>query len=453
MKRLAFIFFLIACSSPVFAQQDSAKLAGQYRDAATKILASSMQDSLAYTRLAELCDRFGPRLSGTPNLERAIDWCLEKLKADGFDNVRSEPVKVPYWIRGDESCELLQPRPKSLAMLGLGGSVSTPPDGLTAEVLVVGDFEELEQRSKEANGKIVLFNSPFTNYGETVRIRVLGAQRAAKHGAVASLIRSVGPFSMNTPHTGGMAYADSLPKIPHAALSLEDAEMLSRMSKRGEKIVVKLKMSGKFAADSALSRNVIAEIKGTDKPDEIIAFGGHIDSWDVGQGAMDDGGGCLVSWQALKLIKQLGLKPKRTLRLVLWTNEENGMRGAKSYAERHATEKHVFCLESDAGVFKPTGFSFAGKEPFLSMAKAVTGLLSAMQPMKLSPGSPGADVAPLVEKGVSGVGLLVDGTKYFWYHHTHADTMDKLNPKEMNDCVAAIALMVYVASDFQFQLP
>jgi len=180
-----------------------------------------MKDSLAYNRLAEMCDRFGSRLSGTPSLEKAIDWCLEKLKADGFDNVHSEPVKVPYWIRGDESCDLIQPRPKSLAMLGLGGSVGTSPEGITAEVLVVGDFEELEQRSKEAKGKIVLFNSPFTNYGETVRIRVLGAQRAAKHGALASLIRSVGPFSMNTPHTGGMAYADSIPKIPHAALTLE----------------------------------------------------------------------------------------------------------------------------------------------------------------------------------------------------------------------------------------
>jgi carboxypeptidase Q len=333
-----------------------------------------------------------------------------------------------------------------MAVFGLGGSIPTPKKGITAEVLVVRDFDELDACASEAKGKIVLFNTPFTQYGQTVRVRVLGAQRAAKVGAVASLIRSVGPFSLYTPHTGGMAYADSIPKIPHAAISLEDAEMLARMQKRGQKIVVKLTLDSKQLPD-APSRNVIAEIRGSEKPDEIVVFGGHIDSWDVGQGAMDDAGGCIAAWHALKVIQSLGLRARRTLRVVLWTNEENGFRGATAYAEAHKHEKHVLAIESDAGVFKPTGFGFTGRDSVLHIIKAISGLLTPIDAARITLGGGGADIAPLMQQGVPGLGLQVDGSRYFWYHHTHADTVDKLNPEELNRCVAAMAIMAFVAAD------
>lgn len=445
MARVFFALFLFF-SPALYAQIDSAYIASRYRMVAQRIIAEAMKDSAAFDRLAELCDTFGPRLSGSDNLERAIDWCIAKMKADGLENVRGEPVMVPRWVRLKESCELLSPRPHKIAVMALGGTISTPKNGITAEVLVVKDFDELEARAAEAKGKIVLFNTPFTQYGQTVRVRTLGAQRAAKVGAVASLIRSVGPVSLYTPHTGAMVYADSIPKIPHAAISLEDAEMLARMQKRGQKLVVKLVIETKQLPD-APSRNVVAELRGSEKPDEIVVFGGHIDSWDVGQGAMDDAGGCIAAWQALKIIKDLGLRARRTLRVVLWTNEENGFRGATSYAETHRNETHVLAIESDAGVFKPTGFGFTGRDSVLNIVRVIAHLLSPIEANRITLGGGGADIAPLMQQGVPGLGLQVDGTRYFWYHHTHADTVDKLNPEELNRCVAAMAIMAFVAAD------
>ncbi|MEC7736310.1 MAG: M20/M25/M40 family metallo-hydrolase, partial [Candidatus Neomarinimicrobiota bacterium] len=298
----------------------------RYTDASLSIISKALSDSTAYNRLAYLCDTFGPRLSGSKNLENAINWILKEMKKDGLVHVQGERVKVPAWIRGKESITLLKPFKKDLTMLGLGGSIATPRAGIVAEVMVVDDFKELEDRSKKAKGKIVLFNAPFVSYGQTVSYRYSGAGAAAKHGAVASLIRSIGPWSMNTPHTGGMGYEKDISKIPHAALTLEDAMMLGRLYDRGEKIILKLEMKAKRAADR-WSRNVIGQINGTTHPDEIVVVGGHIDSWDVGQGAHDDGGGCIAAWEAVRLIKELGLKPKRTIRCVMWTNEENGGKG------------------------------------------------------------------------------------------------------------------------------
>ena len=264
----------------------------RYTDASLSIISKALSDSTAYNRLAYLCDTFGPRLSGSKNLENAINWILKEMKKDGLVHVQGERVKVPAWIRGKESITLLKPFKKDLTMLGLGGSIATPRAGIVAEVMVVDDFKELEDRSKKAKGKIVLFNAPFVTYGQTVNYRYAGAGAAAKHGAVASLIRSIGPWSMNTPHTGGMAYEKDISKIPHAALTLEDAMMLGRLYDRGEKIILKLEMEAKRAADR-WSRNVIGQINGPTHPDEIVVVGGHIDSWDVGQGAHDDGGGAL----------------------------------------------------------------------------------------------------------------------------------------------------------------
>ena len=401
-----------------------------------------------------MCDTFGPRFTGSKNLEAAIDWCLAEMKKDGFLNVRGEEVTVPRWVRGSESIELLLPRRREMPMLGLGGSIGTPPEGIMADVLVVSGFDDLKNRASEVKGKIVLFNVPFTEYRETVIVRTQGAIHAARAGAVASLIRSVGPFSMQTPHTGGMSYADGVKKIPHAALSLEDANMLSRIQARGEPLRVRLKMGARTLADG-ISRNVVAEIPGTEKPEEIVIVSGHIDSWDVGQGAMDDGGGCLAAWEAARLMLRLGLQPRRTVRVVLWTNEENGIRGAIEYAKRHEATltKHTLAIESDAGVFQPTGFGFLGSGRGMEIIQSVGKLLDPISAGKIAKGCRGADVLKLVRGGVPVMHLEVDREKYFWYHHTNADTFDKIDFREFNNCIAAMAIMSYVVSDMEKRLP
>ncbi|MDP6500824.1 MAG: M28 family metallopeptidase [Candidatus Marinimicrobia bacterium] len=429
-------------------------IAGKYKEDSRRIIEAALNDSAGFERLGELCDTFGPRFSGTDNLEKAIDWILGEMKSDGLDNVHGEKVMVPKWVRGEESVHMIAPWKKELAMLGLGGSIATPPGGIKAEVMVVGSFEELENRSSEARGKIVLFNVPFTNYGRTVQYRSKGAVAAAKAGAVASIIRSVGPYSMNTPHTGGMRYEEGVKKIPHAAITVEDAAMISRMVDRGQKVKIKLKMEAHFENDSP-SRNVVGEIKGSEYPDQVIVMGGHIDSWDVGQGAMDDGGGCVAAWQAVKLMKDLGLRPKRTVRVVMWTNEENGLRGGNAYRDAHMNEldNHVLAIESDGGVFKPKGFGFSGSDEAFEMVTEIGKLLAPIEAGEITKGGGGADIGPIMREGVPGMGLRVEGSKYFWYHHTNADTWDKLDKDEFNMCVATLAVMAYVVADVDERLP
>jgi carboxypeptidase Q len=339
-------------------------------------------------------------------------------------------------------------------MLGLGGSVGTPPGGIRGEVVVVGSFEELERRADEARGRIVLFDAPFTSYGETVQYRSGGAVAAARAGAVASLIRSVGPYGMQTPHTGGMAYEDGVPRIPHAAITLEDAELIRRLTDRGRRVEVHLRMEAKTLPDVP-SRNVVAELVGRERPDEVVVLGGHIDSWDVGQGAMDDGGGSVAAWEAVRLLNDLGLRPRRTLRVVLWTNEENGLRGGTGYRDQHADEldDHVLAIESDSGVFDPLGFGFTGSDAAFEIVRAIGGLLEPIGADEITRGGGGADIGPIMERGVPGMGLQVDGTRYFWYHHTHADTLDKLDPDELARCVAAMAVMAWVVAELPEPLP
>ena len=445
---------IILIVAVMLSQSFGESIKSKYVETSLKIISKSLTDSTAYNRLGYMCDTFGPRLSGSKNLENAINWILKEMKSDGFENVRGEKVAVPTWIRGKESATLLSPFKKELSMLGLGGSIATPRGGLKAEVIVVNDWDELESRSNEVPGKIVLFNAPFTSYGETVAYRYSGASAAAKHGAVASLIRSIGPWSMNTPHTGVMAYDDDVQKTPHAALTMEDAMMLSRIHDRGDKIIVKLDMNARMVADR-WSQNVLGEIKGSVYPDEVVVVGGHIDSWDVGQGAQDDGGGCVASWEAVRLIKELGLKPKRTIRCVLWTNEENGGKGNKGYRDMHMDEmdKHVLAIESDGGVFSPKGFGFSGNDSARKIVEEIHALMKPIGANTISEGGRAADVAPLNDEGVPVMSLKVDGSKYFWYHHTNADTFDKIDFNEFNRCVAAIAIMAYVVADLDEPLP
>ena len=451
LKRLLLCLPFGLASAGAFA---AGSTPADYQPEAQRLTQAATNSLFGFTRLATMCDTFGPRFTGSKNLESAIDWCLAEMKHDGFQNVRGEEVIVPRWVRGNESVELLSPRRRTLPMLGLGGSVGTPPGGITAGVLVVTGFDDLKNRVAEAKGRIVLFNVPFTEYRETVIVRTQGAIHAARAGALASLIRSVGPCSMQTPHTGGMSYADGVKKIPHAALSLEDANMLSRMAARGEPLRVRLKMEARTLADGT-SRNVVAEIPGSEKPEEIVIVSGHIDSWDVGQGAMDDGGGCLAAWEAARLMLKLGLRSKRTVRVVLWTNEENGIRGAMSYAERHeaAVARHTLAIESDSGVFQPTGFGFLGSGRGMEIIQGVGKLLDPIGSGNIAKGCRGADVLKLVRGGVPVMHLEVDREKYFWFHHTDADTIDKLDPAEFNRCVAAMAVMADGIADLPQTLP
>jgi carboxypeptidase Q len=375
------------------------------------------------------------------------------MHRDGFAQVHAEEVMVPHWVRGEESLRMEQPYRKSLTMLGLGGSVATPPEGITAEVFVVNSFDELARRSTEAAGKIVLFDVPYTTYGETVAYRWRGAMEAARAGARASLIRSVTPASLNTPHTGSMGYIDSLPKIPHAAITPEDAAALHRLQERGTPALLHLTMSARTLPDTT-SANLVAEITGSEVPEEIVVFGGHIDSWDVGQGAHDDAGGCVAAWEALRILKQLGLRARRTLRVVLWTNEENGARGGKAYSDAHAkeVEKHVLAIEADAGIFKPRGFGFSGNDAAFGTARAIGALLAPIGADTVSRGGGGVDISPLTRSGIPGAGLNVEGSRYFWYHHSPADTVDKIDARDFAHCAAALAVFAFVAADLPERL-
>ena len=313
------------------AAADPPTLTEQYRGPAEKLIAAALADTEGYGRLEYLCDRIGHRLSGSPALDRAIQWSAEQMKAAGLSNVRILPVKVPHWVRGAESVRMLEPLDRPLHALGLGMSVGTPPGGITAEVVAVSSFAELEKLGREkVQGRIVLYDEPYQGYGQTVTYRGNGASRAAALGAVAALVRSVTPLGMQTPHTGTMRYDPNQPKIPAAAVSPEDAMSMARLCAAGVPVKVHLEM-GAHQEPDADSGNVIGEIPGREHPEEIVVIGGHSDSWDVGQGAQDDGAAIMASLQAVALMKKLGLQPRRTIRVAFWVNEENGSRGGDAY--------------------------------------------------------------------------------------------------------------------------
>ncbi len=458
-KKALFLFtvYFLGITAPTFAQSDSTSIdLSSYQDEAQQLIDAALSDDKAFETLTYFVDKFGHRFSGSESLEHSIDWILQEMNQQPFDRVTSQEVMVPHWVRGEESATLTAPYKKELPMLGLGGSIGTPEEGIEAKVLVVESFEDLKQHADEAEGKIVVYNVPFTSYGKTVRYRYQGAIEAAKVGAVASLIRSVGPYSMQTPHTGNSAYEDDIKKIPQAAITMEHAMLLNRLQKMGESIKIKLSMNAKTLPDVP-SRNIIAEIKGSEKPEEIVVVGGHIDSWDVGQGAMDDAGGCFAAWEAVMLMKKLGLKPKRTVRVVMWTNEENGLRGATAYRdmlqENGTLKNHVLAIESDGGVFEPKGFGFGGSDNAYKMVSAIGDLLSPINAGTINRGGGGADIGPIMREGVPGMDLLVDSSRYFWYHHTAADTIDKLDEEEYQKCIAAMAVMAYVTADLPQRIP
>ena len=426
-----------------------------YRDAAARLIKAATADDFAWQRLAELTDTYGNRLSGSENLGRAIAWAAETMRKDGLENVRTEKVMVPKWTRGRESAEIVDPPRHPLTILGLGGTVATPPGGLEADVLVVESFNELRMHAADAKGKIVLFNQPFTNYADTVSYRTGSARAGAQAGAVAVLVRSVGPVGLRTPHTGSVQYQADLPAIPAASVSGEDANRIARLTARGRKVRVHLLLEGHSEGD-AESANVVAEIRGREKPDEIVVLGGHIDSWDVGAGASDDGVGCVVTWEALRLMKKLGIQPRRTVRLVLWTNEENGTRGAAAYAEKYASSamNHVFALEADSGVFEPARFGFSGSLAARNVIRDLTSLLAPLNLAETISGGGGADIDPIAQAGrAPTMAYMGDPTRYFTIHHTPADTVERIAPEEVAKGAAAIAVVTYVIAEMPDRLP
>ncbi len=467
---LALITTTLAASTGVRADdamtEGSPSIANQYRESADRILKAALAGNDAYTKLQELCDGIGHRLSGSPQLDQAIHWAADTLKAEGQENVRLEKVMVPRWVRGQESLMLVEPREAPIAMLGLGGSVSTPPQGITAEVVVVRDEDEFEALGPGARGKIILFNNPMppydpetgAGYGTTVRFRSKGARIASEQGAVACLVRSVTAHSLRSPHTGGMRYGDAKVKIPAAAISTEDADMIARLQARGVSVVVTLKMQAR-TLEPVESGNVIAELRGSTHPEEIVVIGGHIDSWDVGQGAHDDGAGCVMAMEAINVLRRLNMIPRRTIRVVLWTNEENGLAGGRQYAKDHADElaNHVAAIEADSGGFRPIGYSVdCADEQRLQIAagqlRDITSLLESIGATSVTTGHSGADVGPMKEAGVVLMGHRMEGSKYFDYHHTHADTLDKIDPAEMSQNVAVLATVAYVLADMPGRL-
>jgi carboxypeptidase Q len=453
LAPLLFVFTALTLSSS--AQGRPAWL-DPYRENADKLMKAATADQFGWDRTAELTDTYGQRISGSDNLNRAIAWAVETMKKDGLDNVHTERVMVPKWVRGAESLEITNPPHHVVPMLGLGGSVATPPAGIEAEVMVVASGDELTKRAAEAKGKIVLFNVPYTNYGATVAYRSGGARMAAQHGAVAALVRAVGPIGLRTPHTGGMNYGDdTVAKIPTAAIPVEDALRIQRLTNRGLKVRVRLKMEARFDPDVE-SFNVVGEIRGSEKPEEIVLVGCHFDSWDPGTGASDDGVGCIVGWEAARLMKKLNIRPRRTVRIVLFTNEENGLRGGNGYRDQHANEAatHILSFESDSGVFAPASLGFSGSDAARKLIADIGTLLAPLGLQNIGPGGGGADIGPISTLGkVPMLAYEGDSTKYFTIHHTPADTVDRIDPAEVSKAAAAISAMIYVVADMPQALP
>ncbi len=417
-----------------------------------RLVEAGLKDTYAYDLLGELCDTVGPRLTGSPGLENALVWAQKAMWAAGCDSVWLEPVTVPHWTRGHEWGRVLSPVPFDLDLCAMGLSDGTGGGEIEAEILAVRDFDELERRGAEAAGKIVLFNPPWDGYGKTVRYRTGGASAAAKHGAVACLIRSVTDNSLGAPHTGMMRYAKDTPHIPIAAVTVENAARLYRMCQRGMKPVVRLHLEANNHPDIT-SYNVIGDIQGSELPEQIILVSGHLDSWDLAPAAHDDGAGVALALASARLLLQQGERPRRTIRVVFYTCEEMGGYGGRAYLEAHRQElgRHVLVVESDSGGFAPRGFSVQSDSTVVARVAALAAPLARLAPehWSVQAGHSGVDVGPLAKAGIPGVGHRVDGSGYFALHHSRADTYDKVDPQAMAANTAAIAGLIHAVD----QLP
>jgi carboxypeptidase Q len=455
-------------AQPEMTQAQQQNFPPQLLDELGVIKKAALADDYAYQQVAHLTENIGPRPSGSAGAKAAVDYVAGELRQLGLD-VQLEEVKVPHWVRGAETAQLVEfPRQapgtsQKIVLTALGGSTSTPDDGLTADVVVVNNFDELKALGREkVAGKIVLFNEifdkqkaaaglSFLSYGEAVRYRGAGPKAAADLGAVAALVRSVGNADYRLPHTGFSVPAG----IPAGAVTAEDAILIADLAAQG-KVRMHLTLTPQKLPD-ATSYNVIADLKGSEHPEEIVVVSGHLDSWDLGTGAIDDGAGVVVAMEAAEVLQKLHLHPRRTLRVIAWMDEENGGSGSQTYTKDHTLEfpKHVAAIESDSGAAHPLGFSVRMSTAASELLRPVIDILQSFGATALQPTSypPGADIAGMSEAGVPALGLEQDGRTYFNYHHTAADTLDKIVPSELRENAAAMAVMGYALANMKDPLP
>jgi carboxypeptidase Q len=450
-KNLLLPLFLFPLALSAQTSSDSAAI--------RKLFNEALSNGRSYQMLDHLCNKIGARPSGSEGAQKAVEYTRQMMEKMGADKVYLQEVMVPHWERGEkESAKLLLKGQKEqpVPICALGGSVPTDKAGLTAEVVEVQNFDELKKLGREkVQGKIVFFNRPmdpnriftFHAYGGAVDQRGKGAIEAARLGAAGVLVRSMTLSKDDYPHTGAMRYADSLTRIPAAAISTNGADLLSSELKKNPDLRFFMKMSCRTLED-AKSYNVIGEIRGSELPDEIIAVGGHLDSWDLGTGAHDDGAGCVQSLEVLRLFRATGIKPRRTIRVVMFMNEEFGLRGGKKYAELalENKEKHTAAIESDAGGFSPRGFSMGMSKEKYDRILSWKPLLEPYGLSEYSMGGGGADLTPLEPQKVPVMELVPDSQRYFDFHHAATDTFDKINKRELELGSASLAAMVYLIS-------
>ena len=458
MKNLIILtlipILIISCETTTPYDQETA-------DVITQFYGDALGERESYNLLRDLSKDIGQRLSGSEGAAKAVLWSKEIMEGYGFDSVFLQEVMVPHWERGEyEECFYYEGNKKiNLSILGAGGTVSTPFEGVTAEVVEVKSLEEVDVLGREGvEGKIVFYNKAFnqryinigTSYGETGFQRRLGAIKAAEYGAVASVFRSLSSSNDDYPHTGSMSYKEGVDSIAHGGLGVLSSIKLSEKIKADPKTKLTVRLSGKWFPD-ALSHNVIGEIKGSENPDNIILVGGHLDSWDVSEGAHDDGAGCVHSIGALRLFQKQGIKPKNTLRAVMFMNEENGLRGGTQYAENAIknNEKHIVAIESDASAYIPRGFGFSGSDEQLEKIQDWLKYFDKNTISYFSKGGGGADIGPLHRRtGTPMFGLSIDGQKYFEIHHTAKDVFEAVHPREMELGTASMASLVYLIDKY-----
>ena len=437
-----------------------------------KLQLTALASDYAYRQVAHLTNNIGPRLTGSAQAQKAVEYVAAELTALGLE-VQLEKVTVPHWVRGEETAALVEypgmaeKTTQKIVLTALGGSVATPPDGITAQVIVVRNFDELQGLEPAwVKGKIVLFDYHFDElmaaqghsgeaYGQAVKYRADAPSAAAKMGAVAALIRSVGGAEYRLPHTGQTDYAKDVPKIPAAAVTAEDADLIAFLTKQAP-VRMRLLLTPQQLPDTT-SYNVIGDLKGSEHPEQVVIVSGHLDSWDLGTGAIDDAAGVAVSMQAANLMKQLHLRPKRTIRVIAWMNEENGSAGAKTYAKEHEKEiaNHFAVMEIDGGAGHPLGINFGPKPETKALLEPVAKILqdSGAGILNFSADAGGADLGPLTKKGVPGFSPIQDNRTYFHYHHTAADTLDKIVPRELAENAAVVAVTAYALANLEEPLP
>jgi carboxypeptidase Q len=445
MKKLILLFILTPLLS-----------AGQHEETIKKIYDETLTNGHVYENLRYLCKEVGNRLSGSPEAAAAVEYTKQLMESYGFDTVYLQPVMVPHWVRGKKEVVRAINSDKhgtfEMNALALGNSVGTGPDGVLADVIEVSGIDEVNKLGKKVEGKIVFYNgemdptiiNTFGAYGGAVIQRSSGASEAAKFGAKAIIIRSVTNRQDDIPHTGSLRYKALINQIPAVAISTNDADKLSAILKE-QKLNVYIETHCQILPE-VLSYNVIGELKGAEFPNEIIAVGGHLDSWDVGEGAHDDGSGCMQAVEAVRLFKALYIKPKRTLRAVMWMNEENGLRGGTEYANvaKEKGEKHIAALESDSGGFQPLGFSMSGDEDQKAKVRTWRDYFLPYRVWDFSQNGGGADIGPLSPQGTLLMGLRPSTQRYFIYHHTNADVFEAVDQRELELGAASMAAMMYL---------